>query len=63
MGLLRAYPNNPDVSGQAKSSRPRRQGQYRHRRSQSYVEDDFDPITQASDFAAGRNRMSYWNRL
>jgi len=48
----------PSEKSEAKAT-----GQNPHRRSQSYVEDDFDPATQASGFAAGRNRAGYSDML
>jgi len=38
-------------------------GQNPRRCSSSYIEDDFAPTTPASDFAAGRNRAGYLDRL
>jgi len=60
---LELLPINGSLRGRAKSSRPRRQGQNCRRRSQSYVEDDFDPTTQASGFAAGRSRAGLRDTL
>ena len=51
---LRAYPNNRVVMRPSEKFEAKAAGQNRRRRSQSYIEDDFDPTTQAPDFAAGR---------
>ena len=60
---LRAYPNNRVVMRPSEKFEAKAAGQNPRRRSQSYVEDDFDPVTQASGFAAGRNRAGYSDRL
>ena len=49
--------------GRAKSSRPRRQAKNARRRGFLHVENVFSPTTQASGFAAGRNRAGYLDRL
>jgi len=60
---LELLPTKGSSRGRAKSSSPRRQGQNCRRRSQSYVEDDFNPTTQESCFAAGRSRAGCWDTL
>jgi len=60
---LRAYPSNRLVMRPSEKFEAKAAGQNRRRRSQSYVKDDFDSTTQASDFAAGRNRVGYSDRL
>jgi len=60
---LELLPITFSLRGRAKSSRTRRQGQNCRRRSQSYIEDDFDPTIQESSFAAGRSRAGCWDTL
>lgn len=60
---LRAYPNNRPVMRPGEKSEDKAAGQNPRRRSQCCVEHDFDPTTQTSGFAAGRNRAGYSDRL
>ncbi len=49
---------SPDISG-----RPRRQAKKAQRRGLLHAENVFSPTTQASGFAAGRNRAGYLDRF
>jgi hypothetical protein len=61
--MIRAYPNNRAVMRPSEKLEAKATGQNPRRHSQSYVEDDFDPTTPASGFAAGRNSAGYSDRL